>query len=885
MAALGAGPSRDSFGCRRRLTAGGREFVYFSLEAAEAAGLSGIALLPVSLKILLENMLRNEDGETVTADGIRALTGGGGAGSSSGAIAFRPGRILTHDLSGIPILLDMAAMREAVLALGGDPARVDSVLPVDLVIDHSLRVDHFGSPGALAQNQAIELARNGERYGFLEWAAGAFGNLRMAPPGTGICHQVNLEYLATVVAVTEWDGEPLACPDTLLGTDSHTPMVNALGVLGWGVGGIEAQAAMLGEAITLRLPEVVGVRLSGAPREGVCATDIVLTLTEALRARGVVGSFLEFFGSGLDHLTLADRATIANMAPEFGATCALFPVDRETIRYLGFTGRAPDHLALVETYAKAQGLWHGDGAPEPRFGGVADFDLSAVEASLAGPRRPQDRVPLGRVAETASAALAEPRGRTGDQGSFHPRDGDVVIAAITSCTNTANPALLAGAGLLARKARARGLASKPWVKTSLTPGSPVAADFLAKSGLQDDLDALGFHVAGFGCATCCGNSGPLPAPVAEAIEDGDLAVGAVISGNRNFEGRVHPQVRMNFLASPALVVAYAIAGSLLADLAAEPLGEDSDGASVYLRDIWPTSREIEAEVGGSLSPGMFRARYAEIFGASGGGGGAIYQWDSASSYIKRPPLFDGVAPVPDPPGDIIGARILMLLGDGITTDHISPVGPIAADSPAARYLEGQGVAPAEFNVYGARRANHEVMMRGLFANIRIRNEMAPGTEGGVTRHMPDGQLMAAADAALRYRDEGVPLVVVAGREYGTGSSRDWAAKGARLLGIRAVIAEGFERIHRSNLVGMGVLPLQFPEGVSRKSLGLDGGETVDIAGIAGHIAPRMQVRCRFIRADGSEEAVRLLARLDTAREAEYYRQGGILPCVLRGLLD
>ncbi len=888
MTAPGAGGARDSFGCRRRLSAGGREFAYFSLEVAEAAGLGGIARLPVSLKILLENMLRHEDGTAVTADDMRALAArgaGGEEGAQASDIAFRPGRILTHDLSGIPLLLDMAAMREAVAALGGDPARVDPVLPVDLVIDHSVRVDHFGSPDALAQNQAIELARNGERYGFLEWAAGAFGNVRLAPPGTGICHQVNLEYLASVVAVTERDGEAFAYPDTLLGTDSHTPMVNALGVLGWGVGGIEAQAAMLGEAITLRLPETLGVRLGGAPAEGVTATDLVLSLTEMLRRRGVVGKFVEFFGPGLGHLPLADRATIANMAPEYGATCALFPIDRETLRYLENTGREEGRLALVEAYAKAQGMWHDDGAPVPVFGDVVGFDLSGVEASLAGPRRPQDRVPLGRVAEAAGAALVDlHRGERPEPGC-RPRDGDVVTAAITSCTNTANPVLLAGAGLLARKARARGLASQPWVKTSLTPGSRVVADFLSRSGLQDDLDVLGFHVAGFGCATCCGNSGPLPAPVARAIEDGGLAVGAVISGNRNFEGRVHPQVRMNFLASPALVVAYAIAGSLLADLEGRPLGEDGDGAAVYLRDIWPTSREIEAEIGKSLSPDMFRARYGKIFGKRGVGAGAVHEWESASTYIKRPPLFDGVGRDVDPPGDLASARILMLLGDGITTDHISPVGPIAAGSPAARYLEGQDVAPAEFNVYGARRANHEVMMRGLFANIRIRNEMVPGTEGGVTRHLPGGEEMAAADAALRYRDEGVPLVVVAGREYGTGSSRDWAAKGARLLGIRAVIAESFERIHRSNLVGMGVLPLQFPDGVTRKTLGLDGGETVDITGIDGDIVPRMQVRCRFVRPDGTANEVRLLARLDTAREAEYYRHGGILPCVLRGMLD
>jgi len=868
------GTAIDSLDCRRILPAGGRDYGYYSLEAAAAAGLGDLSRLPVSLKVLLENLLRHEDGDEITVDDMQALVDRRGGHD----IAFHPARILTHDLSGIPILLDMAAMREAVQAMGGDPRRIDPVRPVDLVMDHSVIVDHFGSPDALERNMAAELARNRERYAFLDWARGAFGNLRVAPPGAGICHQVNLEHLARVVTVADRADGPIAHPDTVLGADSHTPMVNALGVLGWGVGGIEAMAALMGEPASLRVPDVIGVVVTGRPAAGVTATDIVLTLTERLRGRGVVGTFLEFCGPGLDHLPLPDRATIANMAPEYGATCAFFPIDSESLRYLAATGRETDHLALVEAYARAQGLWRDPASPTPEFNDTVAFDLGSVEPCVAGPSRPQDRVPLGRVATAVEADLAD--GGRADDGL---RDGSVAIAAITSCTNTANPGLLVGAGLLARNARRRGITVKPWVKTSLTPGSRVVADLLRKSGLQDDLDALGFHVAGFGCATCSGNSGPLTEAASRAAANG-ARLAAVLSGNRNFEGRVHPQIASGYLASPALVVAYAIAGAMSVDLVRDPLGHDRKGRPVRLADIWPSAQEIAAVIDAGLDPGMFRRRYAEIFAArTDAPSAAPYPWDPASLFIRRPPFAAAVASDPPPVEDIVGARALVVLGDDVTTDHISPVGAIAADSPAGRYLGAQGVAAKDFGSYGARRGDHEVMMRGLFANPRLRNELVGGIAGGVTRHMPDGDLAPVFDVAARYAEAGVPMTVVAGRNYGAGSSRDWAAKGAKLVGIRAVIAESFERIHRSNLVSLGVLPLQFMDGATRADFGLDGSEFYDISDVAGGLSPRMTVTCRVRRGDATIATVPLLARLDTTREAAYYRHGGLMPYLIRAV--
>jgi aconitate hydratase len=824
---------------------------------------------------------------------IEALAAWLKTGTSDHEIAFRPARVLMQDFTGVPAVVDLAAMRQAMVELGGDPQKINPLSPVDLVIDHSVMVDSFGSDKAFEANVALEFERNRERYEFLRWGASAFDNFRVVPPGTGICHQVNLEYLAQAVWTTGVNGSTVAYPDTLVGTDSHTTMINGLGVLGWGVGGIEAEAAMLGQPVSMLIPEVVGFKLTGKPKEGITATDLVLTVVQMLRRKGVVGKFVEFFGPALDHMSLPDRATIANMAPEYGATCGIFPIDAETIRYLNFTARDPDRIALVEEYAKAQGMWRDANTPEATFSDTLELDISTVEPSLAGPKRPQDRVSLSAAAqEFAKVAMTYENSKHAAPvagANYSLEDGDVVIAAITSCTNTSNPSVLLGAGLVARKARERGLRVKPWVKTSLAPGSQVVTEYLEAAGVQDDLDALGFNLVGYGCTTCIGNSGPLPDPIADAIDEGDLTVCSVLSGNRNFEGRVHQQVKANYLASPPLVVAYALAGSMNVDLATEPLGESEDGKPVFLKDIWPSNQEIRDAIGASLTPTMFRTRYGDVWTGPkewqqiNSEGSETYQWQEASTYVRYPTFFKDMAPEPGEFEDILGARELAVLGDSITTDHISPAGEIKQDSPAGSYLTERQVRPAEFNSYGARRGNHEVMVRGTFANIRIRNEMAPGTEGGVTRHMPDGEQMPIYDAAMKYADEGVPLVVVAGKEYGTGSSRDWAAKGTRLLGVKAVIVESFERIHRSNLVGMGILPLQFKDGMTRETLGLDGSEVFDITGLEDGIQPRMDVPCRITRADGTTEDFTLLCRIDTENEADYYRHGGILQYVLRNL--
>jgi aconitate hydratase len=883
----------DTLKVRRTLMVGDRSYDYYSLQAAAAAGLGDLSRLPFSLKVLLENLLRYEDGKTVTVDDVKAMAGWLKDRRSSREIAYRPARVLMQDFTGVPAVVDLAAMRAAMTDLGGDPRKINPLSPVDLVIDHSVMVDSFGAPDSFKKNVEMEFRRNAERYAFLRWGQGAFDNFRVVPPGTGICHQVNLEYLAQVIWTRDADGRTLAYPDTLVGTDSHTTMVNGLAVLGWGVGGIEAEAAMLGQPVSMLIPEVVGMKLTGALKEGTTATDLVLTVVEMLRAKGVVGKFVEFYGPGLDHLTLADQATIANMAPEYGATCGFFPIDEETIRYLDFTGRDPERVALVEAYAKAQGMWRDAQTPDPAFTDTLELDLGSVEPSLAGPKRPQDRVALSKLGEEAGKLVSEAVGAAASaevpiEGSdYSLRHGDVVIAAITSCTNTSNPAVLIGAGLLARKARAKGLRTKPWVKTSLAPGSQVVTDYLEAAGLQADLDALGFDLVGYGCTTCIGNSGPLPEPIARATESGGLHVAAVLSGNRNFEGRVNPLTRLNYLASPPLVVAYALAGSITRDLLNDPLGKGSDGQPVYLRDIWPSNREIQDAVEQSLSPGMFRARYGNVFEgpeewrAVEAAVGLTYDWQSASTYVQYPPFFEGMAAEPGTLSDVEGARALALLGDSVTTDHISPAGAIKADSPAGEYLIGHQVRPLDFNSYGSRRGNHEVMMRGTFANIRIRNLMVPGTEGGVTRHQPSGEVMPIYDAAMKYQAEGVPLVVIGGKEYGTGSSRDWAAKGTRLLGVKAVIVQSFERIHRSNLVGMGVLPLQFKEG---QALALGGEETFDIEGIEGGITPGMDVTLRIHRPEGTTEEIPLTCRIDTADEVEYFRHGGILHYVLRSLM-
>jgi aconitate hydratase len=878
----------DSFGVVRSLPVGGRKVRYCSLEAAREAGLADVSRLPFSLKVLLENALRHEDGRIVAAGDIAALASWPQHRRAAGEIAFYPVRILMPDSSGIPLLADLAAMRDAMVGLGGDPDRINPVIPAQLIVDHSVNVDAAGEAGALARNMAREFERNHERYSFLKWAQKSFRNLAVVPPGVGICHQINVEYLAQVVCETTVGGDPVAYPDSLLGMDSHTPMVNSLGVFGWGVGGIEAAAALLGQPVSVAIPEVVGCRLIGRPREGLTATDIVLALTEILRAKGVVQKFVEFWGSGVSSLTLTDRATIANMAPEYGATMGFFPIDRQTLDYLALSGRPADRIELIEAYARVQGLWRDAGTPEPAYSDIVEVDLGGLEPCMAGPRRPQDRVALSRVPATVADAVAgarrkaAPKARKGAIG-----DGDVAIAAITSCTNSSNPTVILAAGLLAKNAVARGMTARPWVKTSLAPGSRVVAAYLERAGLQAPLDALGFQVVGFGCTTCLGNSGPLADPVTRAIEEGDLTVAAVTSSNRNFEGRVHPLCRMAYLASPPLVVAAALAGTLTRDLASEPLGIGGDGRPVHLADIWPSPESIRDALRQAVTPELFRESYAGVFegGAEWDGlaaaEGITFRWEGASTYILRPPFLDETTPVASTPTDIVGARPLVILGDSITTDHISPVGTITQDSLAGRYMIGQGIAPADFNSFAGRRVNHHVMMRGGFANIRIRNEMAPGTEGGLTRHMPDGGMMPVYDAAMAYKAEGVPLVVVGGRDYGAGSSRDWAAKVTRLLGVRAVIVESFERIHRSNLICMGVLPLQFPDGVSRHTLGLDGGEVFDIEGMAAIAKPRGEVACRIRRADGAVETLALRSRLDTAYEVDYWRNGGILDTVLR----
>ncbi len=885
---------QDTLATRRTLEAGGRSYDYYSIPVAEET-LGDLSSLPFSLKVLLENLLRFEDGQSVTVDDIKALGAWLKERRADREIAYRPARVLMQDFTGVPAVVDLAAMRAAMVDLGGDPQKINPLSPVDLVIDHSVMVDEFGTPKAFEDNVEREFERNGERYAFLRWGQQAFDNFRVVPPGTGICHQVNIEYLAQSVWTREEGGTTVAYPDTLVGTDSHTTMVNALAVLGWGVGGIEAEAAMLGQPVTMLVPEVVGFKLTGKLREGATATDLVLTVTQMLRARGVVGKFVEFCGPGLSALTLADRATISNMAPEYGATCGFFPIDAETLRYLRFTGRDEGRVALVEAYAKAQGLWRDDDMADPVFTDMLELDLASVEPSLAGPKRPQDRVALSGLKENALSAITgggvgDPAVRVAVEAQNHDLGhGDVVIAAITSCTNTSNPSVLIAAGLVARKARAKGLGVKPWVKTSLAPGSQVVTDYLEAAGLQDDLDALGFDLVGYGCTTCIGNSGPLPEPIHEAIEKNNLHVAAVLSGNRNFEGRVHPLTRLNYLASPPLVVAYALAGSTTVNLTKDPLGTGSDGQPVYLKDIWPTNQEVHDLLTASLSPEMYKSRYANVFEGPKQWqqvkvkASETYSFEDGSTYVRFPPFFDGITAEPEATHDIQGARALAVLGDSITTDHISPAGSIKRDSPAGEYLIEHQVRPIDFNSYGSRRGNHEVMMRGTFANIRIKNEMVPGSEGGVTKHQPSGDVLPIYDAAMRYQAEGVPLVVVAGKEYGTGSSRDWAAKGTLLLGVKAVIVESFERIHRSNLVGMGVLPLQFKEGQTRKSLGLTGAETFDLAGIAGEIKPGMDVACRIHRPDGSSEEISLLCRIDTADEVAYYKNGGILAYVLRRL--
>ncbi|SFB48964.1 aconitate hydratase AcnA [Azotobacter beijerinckii] len=889
-------PSLDSLNCRRSLDVDGQTYHYFSLPEA-AKSLGDLGRLPVSLKVLLENLLRWEDGASVRADDLAALAGWLETRSSVREIAFRPARVLMQDFTGVPAVVDLAAMRDAVARAGADPLRINPLSPVDLVIDHSVMVDRFADPSAFADNVALEMERNGERYAFLRWGQQAFANFRVVPPGTGICHQVNLEYLAQVVWTREEDGETWAYPDTLVGTDSHTTMVNGLGVLGWGVGGIEAEAAMLGQPVSMLIPEVVGLRLTGRLAEGVTATDLVLTVTQMLRRQGVVGKFVEFYGPGLDSLPLADRATIANMAPEYGATCGFFPVDRVTLDYLRLSGRDERRIALVEAYCKAQGLWRDTQSPEPDFSTSLALELGEVRPSLAGPKRPQDRVALEDI-RAQFDLLLEFGGRKAEldtafpvgDGSCSLHHGDVVIAAITSCTNTSNPSVLMAAGLLAKKAVERGLGRQPWVKSSLAPGSKVVTDYLAKAGLTPYLDRLGFNLVGYGCTTCIGNSGPLPEPIGQAVVDNDLIVSSVLSGNRNFEGRVHPQVKANWLASPPLVVAFALAGTTRIDLTREPLGFDAQGQPVYLRDIWPSSEEIAAAVG-QIDSAMFRRRYADVFGGDAAwqaipvGAGDTYRWDTRSTYVRNPPFFENLGQPPAPPRDIENARILALFGDSITTDHISPAGSIKPSSPAGLYLQQLGVQPADFNSYGSRRGNHEVMMRGTFANIRIRNEMLGGEEGGNTLHRPSGEKLSIYDAAMRYQAEGVPLVVIAGQEYGTGSSRDWAAKGTRLLGVKAVIAESFERIHRSNLIGMGVLALQFGEGLTRQSLGLNGTERLSIRGLSGSpLKPRQSLTVEVERQDGSRADFPVLCRIDTANEVEYFKAGGILQHVLRQLI-
>ncbi|MFM8385529.1 MAG: aconitate hydratase AcnA [Planctomycetia bacterium] len=888
----------DSFRTRDRLQVGSQSFTFWNLGRLPAAEAARAQRLPTSLKVLLENLLRREDGVTVTRGDIEAVLAWEPTAAPSREIQFMPARVVLQDFTGVPCVVDLAAMRDTTSEVGGDAARINPLVPVDLVIDHSVQVDRFGDAKAAQDNVALEHERNRERYTFLRWGAQAFRNLRVVPPGTGIVHQVNLEHLAPAVFTRQEGSETLAYPDTVIGTDSHTTMINGLGVLGWGVGGIEAEAAMLGQPMTMLIPQVVGVRLTGRTQPGVTATDVVLTVTELLRKTGVVEKFVEFFGEGLGALSLADRATLANMAPEYGATVGFFPIDERTLEYLAFTGRSPAQVQLVEAYARAQGLFRVAGAPEASYSQVVTLDLSSVAPSLAGPSRPQDRVPLPGVKASyralhAPLAAKREAARGGTAVATQPgtlADGSVVIAAITSCTNTSNPSVLVAAGLVARKAVERGLVRKPWVKTSLAPGSRVVTRYLEDAGLLAPLAQVGFALVGYGCTTCIGNSGPLIPEVSKAVKAGDLTVAAVLSGNRNFEGRVNPQVKANYLASPPLVVAYALAGTVDIDLSKEPLGTGRDGKPVYLADLWPSDAEVQAAVHAHVKAGQFADEYARVFEGDAlwralpVPAGGRFAWDAASTYVKRPSFLEGFTREPRALADVVGARALALLGDSVTTDHISPAGNIEPDGPAARWLKAQGVEPKDFNSYGARRGNHEVMMRGTFANIRLKNKMVPGVEGGVTVHQPSGERMAIHDAAERYRKEGVPLVVLAGKEYGTGSSRDWAAKGTLLLGVKAVIAASYERIHRSNLVGMGVLPLQLEDAGAVAALGLDGSEAYAIAGIASGLVPGRRLEVQVTRRDGTRAVLPVRVRIDTPNELEYYRHGGIINYVLRQLV-
>ena len=889
--------SHNTFGTRTALSVGDTTVSYYSLEALERAGFPTVARLPYSLKILLENLLRREDGQSVTADDIQALAGWDPGAGLTKEIAFMPARVLLQDFTGVPAVVDLAAMRDGIVRLGGDPERINPLQPAELVIDHSVQVDHFREVNAFDLNAQLEFSRNKERYAFLKWGQQAFHDFLVVPPDTGIVHQVNLEYLARVVCTEGTGAGAMAYPDTLVGTDSHTTMVNGLGVMGWGVGGIEAEAAMLGLPISMLVPEVVGFRLTGRLPEGATATDLVLTITERLRQRGVVGKFVEFFGPGLASLTLADRATLGNMSPEYGSTVAICPIDQTTIDYLVLTGRDARQVALVDAYARAQGMF-GTPAADPVYATVVEFDLGEVEPSIAGPKRPQDRVPL-KQAKTAFADALEdlvagrgvPPVASSHGNGAGLAHGAVVVAAITSCTNTSNPSVMIAAGLLAQRAAARGLKPKPWVKTSLAPGSMVVTEYLEAAGLMTPLVELGFGLVGYGCTTCIGNSGPLPDDVSAEVTERDLVVASVLSGNRNFEGRVQPQVRANYLASPPLVVAYALAGRMTVDLTTEPLGQDPAGVDVFLREIWPSTGEIQAAMAAAVRTEQFTAKYAGVFDGDArwrglpSPRGQRFEWDDASTYVRNPPFFDNLAPAPTPPADIVGARVLALLGDSVTTDHISPAGAIPADGPAGQYLISRGVDPKDFNSFGSRRGNHEVMMRGTFANIRLRNQVAPGTEGGWTRYQPNDEEMSIYDAAMRYKGAGVPLLVLAGKEYGSGSSRDWAAKGTILLGVRAVIAESFERIHRSNLVFMGVLPLQFKAGDSVVSLGLTGRETFGVTGIADGLTPRGEATVRAVAPDGATWEFAAVVRIDTPEELRYFRHGGILQYVLRQLVE
>ena len=897
--------SLDSFKCCKTLQVGSKSYIYYSLPVAEKNGLKGISRLPFSMKVLLENLLRNEDGRTVTKDDIKAVAEWLKTKSSDREFAFRPARVLMQDFTGVPAVVDLAAMRDAMEALGGDPKKINPQVPVDLVIDHSVAVTFYGNNQAFKKNVDEEYRQNQERYKFLKWAQRSFDNFRVVPPGTGICHQVNLEYLSHVVWTKKEkmkvDGKTvtveIAYPDTVVGTDSHTTMVNGLSVLGWGVGGIEAESAMLGQPMSMTLPEVIGFKLSGKLKEGLTATDLVLTVTQMLRAHGVVGKFVEFFGPGLAHLSIADRATLGNMAPEYGATCGFSPIDDDTIAFLKNTSRPADVVSLVAAYAKAQGMYRVKTTPDPMFTDILKLDLNTVEPSLAGPKRPQDRVALKDVKVGFAGSMDKEFGKSAEMkkrvavegGKYDIGHGDVVIAAITSCTNTSNPGVMLAAGLLARKAAAKGLTAKPWVKTSLAPGSQVVGEYLEKSGLQKDLDKLGFNLVGYGCTTCIGNSGPLPPENSKAINDGDLVAAAVLSGNRNFEGRVNADVRANYLASPPLVVAYSIAGSMNVDMLKDPLGVDQKGKKVFLKDIWPSNKEIGEFITKNVTKKIFTTKYADVFKGDANWrkiavtGGMTYAWDDRSTYVQNPPYFDGMKKTPKPLEDIVDARVLALLLDSITTDHISPAGSIKEESPAGEYLRDHQVRPKDFNQYGTRRGNHQVMMRGTFANIRIKNQMLPGVEGGVTIHYPSKQKMAMYDAAMKYKEEKVPLVIFAGKEYGSGSSRDWAAKGSSLLGVRAVICQSFERIHRSNLVGMGVMPLVFEEGTSWQSLGLKGDEQVTIRGLHGDLKPQQRLIAEIVLGNGTLKRVPLICRIDTVDELDYFKSGGILQYVLRQL--